>query len=691
MKSLWKDEDAQAAVDRWGAAYGEPLALRTYSSRLIGADPALVLHGGGNTSVKATARDVLGEDVPALYVKGSGWDLGTIEPPGFSAVDLAYLRRMVRLPALSDEAMVNGQRTHLFDASAPNPSVEALLHAFLPHTFVDHSHADAILALTNRPNGAALTAEVLGRDVLIVPYVMPGFDLARACVQAFEAMPDCTAMVLLQHGLFTWGATAREAYERHIELVDRAEAFVRGHVGERAPRPAPRELDRADARAKAVLPQIRGALLRRGLGCVLDRRADVHTLARLADPRLDRWAAAGPITPDHVIRTKALPCVVRLADGADAAEAIDDALSAYAEAYRAYFARQSERVGGGLTQLDPCPRVLLVPGVGLLGVGKDAKAAAVCADIAERALMVKEDCEGLGPFEGLPEADLFDVEYWSLEQAKLGKGARPALQGKVVLVTGAAGAIGLGICEVLRADGAHLVLVDRDAEALARAVEVLGKGPALLTVATDVSDADAVSDAFDQAVLRFGGVDVVVPNAGLAHVASLVELDPADLDRLYAVNTRGVMLTLQAAARRMIAQGSGGDVVLVSSKNVLGPGADFGGYSATKAAGHQLARIAALELAPHGVRVNMVTPDAVFSGPGEVASGLWAQVGPARAASKGLAPADLAAHYQGRNLLGATITAADVGRAVRFFVTRQTPTTGAVLPVDGGVAGAMPR
>ncbi len=704
MQSRWSDDDARAFRERY-ATWGDDVALRVYTSRLIGQDPDLVMHGGGNTSVKITKRDVLGEAVEAVCVKGSGWDLDAIEPPGLPAMRLAPLRALRRLEALSDEEMVNQQRINLFDATSPNPSVETLLHAFLPHKFVDHTHADAVLALTNQPGGEALAREALGDRVAIVPYVMPGFALAKLAAEIYERDPRVEAMVLLKHGFFTFAEGARASYEAHVAYVDRAERFLaarsRGH-GAAAPA-GEGAAAQARARAAALAPVLRGLLAaptgdddRPFRRVVLEHRASPETLALLAEPACAALAARGPVTPDHVIRTKATHLFVAAPAGADAGELrrlIGAELGAFRARYDAYFAAQVAAKGVARTKLDPDPRVVLVPGVGLFGAGKSRKDAAIAADIAEHTLRVKSLAESVGGYEPLPDGDLFDMEYWSLEQAKLGKEAERPLSRQVALVTGAAGAIGVGICLELARAGAHVVLTDVDEAGLERArarVARVAGASACTAVRLDATDEGSVRDGFAHACRAFGGVDVVVPNAGVAHVSPLVDTEARDFARVVDVNLTGYFLTLREAARVLRAQGTGGNIVINASKNVFGPGADFGAYSASKAAGHQLGKVAAIELAPHGIRVNMINADAVFA-EGETPSGLWREIGEGRARSKGIAPEALEAHYRERNLLRAKLTGAHVGRAVVFFASNLTPTTGATLPVDGGVAAAFPR
>ena len=706
MHSRWSDDDARAFRERY-ASSGEDLALRVYTSRLIGQDADLVMHGGGNTSVKTRRRNVLGEEVDTICVKGSGWDLDSIEPPGLPALQLAPLRALRRLESLSDEEMVNQQRTNLFDATAPNPSVETLLHAFLPHKFIDHSHADAILALTNQPDGEQIVRAALGDKVAIVPYVMPGFQLAKLAAEVFERDPKVEAMVLLKHGFFTFADDAKTSYQRHVAYVDRAERYLaertEHRAGTGAAPVADADVERARARAAEIAPVLRGLLAAPSGNAdnpwrrmILDYRVSPEILRLLAEPACGRLAARGPLTPDHVIRTKA--AALYLADLAlDEPDKLrlqlDGEIRDYRERYDGYFAAQTAAKGVERTKLDPDPRVLLLPGVGLFGAGKSRKDAAIAADLAEHTLRVKSLGEALGRYEPLPDHDLFDMEYWSLEQAKLGKEAEKPLARQVALVTGAAGAIGVGVCLELVRAGAHVVLSDVDAAGLERARERVAKAAgssSCSAVRMDVTDESSVRDAFAHACRTFGGVDIVVPNAGIAHVSALVSTEARHFTKVIDVNLGGYFLTMREAARVMRTQGTGGNIVINASKNVFGPGADFGAYSASKAAGHQLGKVAAIELAPLGIRVNMINADAVFA-EGETQSGLWQEIGADRARSKGIAPEALEEHYRDRNLLRAKISGAHVGRAVVFFAANLTPTTGATLPVDGGVAAAFPR
>ncbi|MFN9545744.1 MAG: bifunctional aldolase/short-chain dehydrogenase [Cyanobacteriota bacterium] len=714
MQHRWSEAAAREAIDRWGSqGIAEPLALRTYSARLLGADPDLVLHGGGNTSVKTTVRGLLGESIPVLCVKGSGWDLATIEPAGHPAVRLEPLQSLRGLDALSDEAMVAAQRQNLIDPGAPNPSVEALLHAFLPHTFVDHTHATALLALADQPDAAAVCREVYGERVVLVPYVMPGFALAKACAAAWEEATSqrsaaaIDGLVLLQHGLFSFGATAEQSYTRMIELVRLAEERLKR--GERSlhavPRPQPA------AAAASLLPVLRGALARAAgaVGCPrrwgLCLRATPLARAVSDDARLPEWASRGVATPDHVIRTKAQPLVLpappaaATEDGApQPAElatwraGVETALAAYIAAYQAYVSRQNARVGGGKTPLDPLPRVLALPGVGLIGVGKGAADAAVTADIAEAWARTLLAAESIGRFQPVGEEDTFDMEYWSLEQAKLGKAAEKPLARQVVLVTGGAGAIGAATALAFAAEGADVAVLDRDGDGARAVAARCGKGA--LALACDVTDATAVRAAFARVCAHFGGLDGVVSNAGAAWTGAMASLSDADLRACFALNFFSHQVVAQAALAIFRDQdGSdadgpgllasdrlGGQLLFNVSKQALNPGPNFGAYGISTAALLALTRQYAIEEGAAGVRVNAVNADRIRSGLLDEA------MIRERAAARGVSEEV----YMAGNLLGMEVRARDVAEAF-VALAKLERTTGAVLTVDGGNGAAMVR
>lgn len=703
MRSRWNDADAAAAIERWAAAHGHDLALCVYASRLIGADTDLVLHGGGNTSVKTPLPTLFGDVATALWVKGSGGDLSSIEPGGFTALQLAPLARLRQLNTLTDVEMANQLRLHRVRASAPTPSVEALLHAFLPRRFVNHSHADALLCLSNQPAGERLLGEALGARIVVLPYIAAGFPLAIAVSHAYEQQPDAEGIVVAKHGLFTFADDARTAYERHIAIVDACERFIAARRPDRLVTPHYRGATAPADLAAEAAPLLRGLLAERTADqdnpyrrLLLDWRAEAGVLEYVNSAEAAAFAATGPLTPDHVIRTK--PFALHVADPtwgdaprlrAQLAAAVTD----FTRRYETYAGAFAARHGAPTTTIDPLPRVALLPGAGAFCFGRTKREAQIAADITVHGLRIKALAHAMTGYEPAAAEHMCAMEYWSLQQAKLGTSLDRPLDRHVVLVTGAAGAIGYGVAKVCAEAGAHVVLTDIEVHRLARVVATIeaahGTGSAT-AIAMDVTDAASVRSAFLEACRRFGGVDVVVVNAGIAHVAPVVDLHQDDLDRVMAVNFTGAFLTVREGARVLRAQGLGGHIVINSSKNVFGPGKDFGAYSASKAAGHQLGKVAAIELAGDDIRVNMINADAIFGEDG-VASGLWATVGPDRARSRGLALEELPEYYRSRNLLRVRVTARHVGNAVVFFASNRTPTTGATLPVDGGVVEAFPR
>ena len=681
MKNLYSQADAQAAIAKYGAAgWNEDIALKTYTTRLIGQVPALVLHGGGNSSVKTRLKDTLGEEVDVLCVKGSGWDMGSIEPPGLPAVRLEPLRKLTKLERLSDEDMVNFQRLNLLDANAPNPSVETLFHAFLPAKFIDHTHANAVLGVSDHANGMELLREVYGDRAPIVDYVMPGFDLAKRAGEVAAAHPKADGLVLHKHGIFAWGATAQESYDRMIELVSLAEDRL-AKAGRKvfAAASLPTKL----ANAAEIAPLIRGVLaLPDGDGrfkrFVLDLRASPAVMNFVNGAEVQRYARAGVITPDHVIRTKGKPMVVAAPTAGELAAFAANLRAeraAYDAEYRDYFETHNARVGGTKKILDTSPRVVLVPGIGAFCAGATAKDAKIAGDLIENAATTIADAEALGRFESVSEADLFDVEYWSLEQAKLGKAAEKRLQRHVALVTGGASGIGLASAAAFAAEGCEIVILDRDgasAQAAARKFGGLGLG-------CDVTQPGDVRAAFDAAVARFGGVDIVVSNAGAAWQGKIGEVDEKILRDSFELNFFAHQHVAQNAVRVMKAQGTGGTLLFNVSKQAVNPGPDFGPYGLPKASTLFLLRQYAVDYGSLGIRANGINADRVRTGL------LTDAMIASRSKARGLTERD----YMGGNLLGREVTAEDVAQAFVFLALAEK-TTGAILTVDGGnIAAAL--
>ena len=652
MKSLWNDREA--------AAYPGDLGLRVYSSRLLGRDKSLVLHGGGNTSVKIRERSITGAQQDVLYVKGSGWDLEFIEPAGFAPVRMAPLLELARLTQLSDPQMVNELRAGMTRASAPTPSVETILHAILPYKYVDHTHADAVLAVTNTAGGEQRIREIYGDKVAIIPYVMPGFDLARRVAREFprQAGRDTIGMVLMKHGVFSFGSNARESYQRMIRLVDMAERYLARKRAWRLPRhtaaPAAKRLSTGVATLRLEVSRAACRPL------LLATRQDARALAFCRRPDVAALSQQGPATPDHVLRTKRVPLVGRN-------------VGAFARRYLKYFAAHEPGAKQRKTMLDPAPRVVLDPTLGLCSAGTSAKDAAIVEDLYRHTMDVIERATLLGGYRALAPKHIFDVEYWDLEQAKLANaGKPPPFAGEAACVTGAASGIGKACVESLLARGAAVIALDVNP-----AVEKLHRRADYTGLRCDIADAARIAAALETGVRRYGGLDMLVLNAGVFPGGT-------EIARLAEATWRGVMrvnldanLQLMRECHALLKLApNGGRVVVIGSKNVPAPGPGAAAYSASKAALNQLARVAALEWGADRIRVNVLHPDAVFD------TALWSGgVLEARARHYRMS----VEQYKRRNVLGVEVQSRDVAElAAELCGPLFAKTTGAQIPVDGG-------
>jgi rhamnose utilization protein RhaD (predicted bifunctional aldolase and dehydrogenase)/NAD(P)-dependent dehydrogenase (short-subunit alcohol dehydrogenase family) len=653
MKNLWDAAEAGKCKS--------DLELRVYTSRLLGRDNTLVLHGGGNTSVKARERNVVGEEEEILYVKGSGWDLETIEVNGFTRVRMAHLLKLAQLESLSDPQMVNELAAHVTRAGAPAPSVETILHAVIPHKFVDHTHADAVLAITNTDDGEVRIREIYGDDVIVVPYVMPGFELARVCARRIEAelKPSTIGMVLLKHGIFSFGATAEESYARMISLVDRAENYLKQHGAWELPPISPiGPISPMRVQLAALRQDITQSA---GFPLILSTDATPRSLAFARASNAREISQRGPATPDHILRTKRLPLLGRGA-------------TEYATSYREYFARNAPRAKETKTMLDPAPRVILDPEFGLGTVGRSAREAAIARDLYSHTIEVIFRAEALGGYRALSEEELFEFEYWDLEQAKLRRaGVPPVFAGEIACVTGAASGIGKACVDALLKRGAAVIGLDLDPQ-----ITTSGKRrPDYLGLQCDVTSDEAIGAALETAIRAFGGLDMLILNAGVFPAGTPIEsLDTAEWRRVFAVNLDANLTLLRESYPLLKLAPRGGRVVVIGSKNVAAPGPGVAAYSASKAALTQLARVAALEWGAAGIRVNTLHPNAVFD------TGIWTEdVLKARAASYGISIED----YKRNNVLKTEVRGSDVGElAAELCGPVFAKTTGAQIPIDGG-------
>src|ERR1039458_7304154 len=641
MKSAWVERDAKQAVDRYGKAgvdadFGADLALRIYSTRLLGRDPRLVLHGGGNSSLKTKARDLAGEEVAVLRVKGSGADMGAIEPAGFPAVRLEPLRPCRSRKKLSDDEMARVPRAYLIDPQAPSPSVEMLLHAFMPAKYIDHTHATAVLSLIDQPNAAALCVQVFSGRLGFVPYIMPGFGLAKKAAEVFEKNPKVEGLILDKHGIFTFGADAREAYERMIAFVTRAENRLKKN---RKAVFASAKLPQQIAPAIEVAPILRGACTLRDAGgecahqrLIMEFRASDEILNFVNGKDVARYACAGVVTPDHVIRSKPWPLIVPAPQAGKLDAFKSAALKAaqkFIDDYKAYFARNKKRASGA-TMHDAAPRVVLVPGLGLFGLGASKRDAIIAADIAQAAV-----------------------------------------------APGAGGATGAATASAFAAAGAEVALLDVDAKAAQEKAKTIGGNA--IALKCDVTDAASVREAFARVVATFGGVDIAISNAGAAWQGRIGEVDEAVLRESFELNFFAHQKVAQAAVKIMLAQGTGGCLLFNVSKQAVNPGANFGPYGLPKAATLFLVRQYALDYGADGIRANAVNADRVRSG---LLTGEFIKE---RAKARGVSEKD----YMSGNLLCREVTAQDVAQAF-LAQALALKTTADVTTVDGGnIAAAL--
>lgn len=676
MKNLWSDKEAKAYIKKYAKqGVNEDLALRVYTTRLLGGEPRLVLHGGGNTSVKTVVKDILGDPTDVLCVKGSGWDMGDIEPAGLPAVRMAPLLRMSKFKKLGDEEMVNAQRLNLLDSRSPNPSVETLLHAFLPAKFIDHTHSNAVVAVTDTSDGLKIAQDVFGKKMGYVPYIMPGFDLSKKAMEVFNQDPTVEGLILIKHGIFTFGETAKEAYDRMLTCVTKAEKRLA--KGRKLVFPGI-QLPKKIASVADVMPILRGLATRDGKSLIFDFRTSKEIMSYVNGKDIKRYSQQGTATPEHVIHAKALPVVTPVPEAENLEQfraQTEKEVVKFIKNYEAYFERNNAKANPKKTKLDPTPRVFLVPGLGLFGLGASRKKASVTADMATATAEVITASESIGTFKVISEQDRFDIEYWSLEQAKLASGKEKALARRIAVVTGGGSGIGAATAQALAAEGAEVCVLDRDLMAAEKIAVPLGG----LAIACDVTNPKQVKAAFDKISATFGGVDIVVSNAGAAWQGRIGDVANKTLRDSFELNFWAHQNVAQNATRVMTAQGQGGCLLFNTSKQAVNPGKDFGPYGLPKATTLFLMRQYAVDYGPDGIRSNAVNADRIRSGL------LTDKMIKSRSGARGLSEAD----YMGGNLLGKEVYAEDVAQAF-VALAKAEKTTAAVITVDGGnIAAAL--
>jgi len=648
MKSLWNNEEAKK--------YKTDLDLRVYTSRLLGQDSSLVLHGGGNTSVKSTATNLFGETEDILLVKGSGWDLATIEAEGFAPVKMDMLLKMAELKELNDPDMVKYQRLAMTNPSAPNPSVEAILHAIIPFKFVDHTHTDAVVTITNTEGGEDKIKDLYGDKVLIIPYIMPGFVLAKLIYDMTRDVEwnELEGMVLMNHGLFTFNDDAKTSYEKTIELVDKAEKYL-------ADNGAVLDVKEQSSHADLFeLAQIRHEMSTLKGHATISILNDSALACGFSNANVEQIATQGPLTPDHVIRTKRIPAIL--------GEDFKSDLANYIVDYEQYFVNNKTNE----TLLNPAPNFAILKNNGTLSFGKNAKEANIIKDINDHTFEAILKAEKLGGYKALSAANIFEVEYWSLEQAKLKKGgSAPEFNGKVALVTGGASGIGLAIAKMLNAKGCAVVVLDVNPE-----VENIFTSADMIGVKCDLTSSEDIKNAVCIAVKNFGGIDIVVSNAGIFTPSeNLDSLSDENWEKSMNINLTAHQKLLRETAP-FLKLGIDPAIVMVASKNFPAPGKGAAAYSVAKAGQTQLARIAALELGEYGVRVNTLHPHAVFD------TAIWTDE---VLANRAKAYSMSVEEYKTNNVLKTEIKSTNVAELVCAMAGKAfAKTTGSQVAIDGG-------
>jgi len=677
LKNNWSNKNAKKYIKKYKKlGFSTDLALRVYTTRLLGRNKELVLHGGGNTSVKTTIKDIDGKKYKVLCVKGSGWDMADIEPPGLPAVKLEPLLALKNKKYLSDEDMVAYQKRNLIDISSPNPSVETFLHAFLPFKYVDHTHADAVLNVTNRPGGLNFCKKIFGDKVSIVPYVMPGFMLAKKIHEIYSKNPNINCLILMNHGIFTFANDCKEAYDLMIKYVSKAERAVKKLKSKKI-----KQIRKFSTKFNPheIAPILRGLLSEnKDQKFVINYRLNHHLKYFINGKNVRAYSSKGTATPDHVIRVKPFPIIITPKKNSTIEEFKKTAKKAfenYRKKYVHYFNINHRKAKEKKVMLDTSPRVVLVQNIGLFSVGKDLNAAKIAGDLTETNARVISSVEETSSYKFIPEKDLFDVEYWSLEQAKIKK-KKKLLEGNVVVVTGSTGTIGFETYRMFKSYGAEVVLLDNN---LKRLNEVQSKIKDLC-IHCDVTNKKSIKNAFKQICEKFGGIDILISNAGTAPGGSIGEVSDELLRKSFEINFFSHQNCASEAVKIMKKQNTNGCLLFNISKQSVNPGKNFGPYGLPKSALLSLCKQYAVDYGSYGIRSNGVNADRIRSG--LMTDKMIKTRAKARAVSTD--------EYMKGNLLLNEVKAEDVAKAFLHLATSKK-TTGAVLTVDGGNIAASLR
>ena len=677
MKNSWSVNKARKYIKKYkNLGFSEDLALRVYTTRLLGRNKKLVLHGGGNTSVKTKIKDIDGKKYDVLCVKGSGWDMADIEPEGLPAVKLEPLLSLKNKKYLSDENMVSYQKKNLINIKSPNPSVETFLHAFLPFKYVDHTHADAILNITNRPGGLNFCKKIFGHKVSIVPYVMPGFMLSKKVSEIYSVNPNINCLILMNHGIFTFADEAKEAYSLMIKYVSQAERAIKKLKVKKI-----KQIKNFSTKftAQEIAPIIRGlSSNNKDQKFIVNYRLNKHLKYFMNGKNVRSYSSKGTATPDHVIRVKPFPLIITPKKNSSIEEfklTAEKAFNNYRKKYVNYFNVNKNKVKGKKVMLDTSPRVVFVQNIGMFSIGKDLNSAKIAGDLTDTNAKVIASVEETSTYKFIPEKDLFDVEYWTLEQAKIKK-QKKLLEGNVVVITGSTGTIGFETYKIFKSYGAEVILLDYNLERL----RDLQSNIKELCIHCDVRNKKSVKKAFNQICERYGGIDILISNAGTATNGAIGEIDDNILRQSFEDNFFSHQNCASEAIKIMKKQNINGCLLFNISKQSVNPGKNFGPYGLPKSALLSLCKQYAVDYGSYGIRSNGVNADRIRSG---LMNDKMIKI---RAKARSISTDA----YMRGNLLLNEVKAEDVAKAF-FHLAISKKTTGAVLAVDGGNIAASLR